>query len=148
MILAALGLVCGLAPGAIEHALVAPMVLAVSGRADARAPRALARGGRAAAPQPRHLRARRRSSTSALDRIRDGARRAPSRALPRTEGWYDAALAGARARWRARLTGAVQNGRMTSYLRSTFLVLGAADLGRAPGRRRPRWPRARARAPS
>ena len=25
----------------------------------------------------------------------------------------------------------MQNGRMTSYLRNTFLVLGAADLGRA-----------------
>ena len=39
-----------------------------------------------------HLRARRRCSTSLLDRIRDGLAAAEPR-LPRTEGWYDAALA-------------------------------------------------------
>ena len=118
-ILAALGLLCGLAPGArSSDALVAPMVLAVAGRADGGPPRALARARRAAAAQPRrpsrsaallYLAARPRSATASPR---------PSRALPRTEGWYDAALARPRGRWRARLTGAVQNGRMTSYLRA------------------------------
>ena len=38
--------------------------------------------------------------------------------LPRTEGWYDAALAGLARAGAAAVTGAVQNGRMTSYLRT------------------------------
>ena len=42
-ILAALGLSFGLAPAAADHYLVAPMVLAVSGGADARPSGALAR---------------------------------------------------------------------------------------------------------
>ena len=70
-----------------------------------------------------------------LDRIRDGLAAVEPR-LPRTEGWYDAALAGLADAGRRGRPGAVQNGRMTSYLRNTFLVLGAADLGRARGRAR------------
>ncbi len=62
-----------------------------------------------------------------LDRIRDGLAAAePS--LPRTEAWYDAALAGL-ARLAAALTGTVQNGRMTSYLRNTFLIMGLLIWG-------------------
>ena len=73
-----------------------------------------------------------------LDRIRD-ALAAAEPSLPRTEAWYDASLSGLAATARA-LTGAVQNGRMTSYLRNTFLALalltwGALLAGQA------RWPR-------
>jgi multicomponent Na+:H+ antiporter subunit A len=73
-----------------------------------------------------------------LDRIRD-ALAAAEPSLPRTEGWYDAALRGLAAVARG-VTGAVQDGRMTSYLRRTFLALalltwGAVIAGQA------RWPR-------
>jgi multicomponent Na+:H+ antiporter subunit A len=58
-----------------------------------------------------------------LDRIRDTlAELEPS--LPRTESWYDAALTAAAA-IAGTLTRALQNGRMTSYLRWTFLTFGA-----------------------
>ena len=141
VILAALGLVCGLVPGGDRDALVAPMVLAVSGRPMRRASRALARAGRAAAAEPRDLRARRRSSTCGLDRIRDGLAAAEPR-LPRTEGWYDAGAGRARATLAGAVTGAVQNGRMTSYLRSTFLILGLLIWG-ALGVGHGAWPRLR-----
>ena len=133
-ILAALGLICGIAPALIEP-LVAPMALAVSG-APIHGHLALWHG--AGAPFLLSL------LTFALggllyrllDPIRDGLARAEPR-LPRTEGWYDLALAGLIDLAR-RVTGAVQNGRMTSYLRNTFLVLGllisgALWVGHDPG---------------
>jgi multicomponent Na+:H+ antiporter subunit A len=125
-LLAALGLAFGLAPLPIETGLVAPTVLAVDG-----APMAghLALWHGIGAPLALSL------ATFALggllylglDRIRDGLAAAEPR-LPRTEGWYDAALAGLAAAARG-LTGAVQNGRMTSYLRNTFLALGLLTWG-------------------
>jgi multicomponent Na+:H+ antiporter subunit A len=73
-----------------------------------------------------------------LDRIRDGLAAAEPR-LPRTEGWYDRALAGL-ADAAASVTGSVQNGRMTSYLRGTFLILGLLIWG-ALGVGHGSWPR-------
>jgi multicomponent Na+:H+ antiporter subunit A len=135
--LAVLGLSFGLAPGAAEHYLVGPMVLAVAGT-----------------PMPEHLvlwhgvnRALVLSLATfalgfalyaAIDRIRDGLAAAePS--LPRTEGWYDAALAGALALARA-VTGRLQDGLMTSYLRMTFLAMGALIWGAILVGRDARWP--------
>jgi multicomponent Na+:H+ antiporter subunit A len=62
-----------------------------------------------------------------LDRIRD-ALAAAEPSLPRTEAWYEAGLGGTAALAR-RLTGAVQNGRMTSYLRMTFVALALLTWG-------------------
>ena len=124
--LATLGLAFGLAPGVIGHALVEPMVLAITG-----------------APMHEHL-ALWHGVTPALwlslltfalgglmylglDRLRDGLAAAEPR-LPRTEGWYDRGLAGILAA-AAAVTGAAQNGRMTSYLRATFLLLAALIWG-------------------
>ena len=133
VILAALGLFFGLFPAFIEHGLVIPMVMAVSG-----------------VEPPIHLVLWHGVNTALilslatfaigialyllLNPIRDALARAePS--VPRTEGWYDFALAGI-ASIATGVTDAVQNGRMTSYLRNTFIVLaaliwGALALGRA-----------------
>ncbi len=132
-----LGLSFGLAPFAADHYLVAPMVLAVAGT-----------------PMPEHLvlwhgvnRALILSLVTfalgfavyaAIDRIRDGLAAAePS--LPRTEGWYDAALAGGLALARG-FTARAQNGRMTSYLRLTFLGFGVLIWGAILLGRDVRWP--------
>ena len=80
--------------------------------------------------RPRRARSFSASATFALGAVlylaldRDPRRRSrpPSPRLPRTEGWYDAALGGLRSA-ADESTGAVQNGRMTSYLRATFLAL-------------------------
>ena len=125
VILAALGLACGVVPPLIEP-IVAPMVRAVSGH-----------------PMEGHLALWHGFGTPlilslvtftigivlylALDRIRDGLAAAePS--LPRTEGWYDGAVAGLLA-IAGGLTRTVQNGRMTSYLRNTFLAFGVLIWG-------------------
>ena len=140
-LLAALGLVCGLlpaagrrGPGRARWPPPSPppprRPTSPSGTASAR------RSPSASSPSPSAS-----SSTSLLDRIRDGLAAAEPR-LPRTEGWYDAALAGLAA-FALGLTSRVQNGRMTSYLRHTFLVFaaliwGAILLGSAqPGRPSP-----------
>ncbi len=136
-VLAVLGLSFGLAPFAAERYLVAPMVLAVAG-----------------APMPEHLvlwhgvnRALVLSLVTfalgfalyaGVDRIRDALARAEP-ILPRTEGWYDAALAGGLALARA-VTARVQNGRMTSYLRLTFLGFGVLIWGAILTGRDLRWP--------
>ncbi|MFO1141381.1 MAG: hydrogen gas-evolving membrane-bound hydrogenase subunit E [Amaricoccus sp.] len=118
-ILAALGLLCGLLPALVEP-VVAPMTLAVTG-APMEGHLALWHGlgnplllslATFAAGALLYL---------ALDAIRDALAAAEPR-LPRTEAWYDALLAALLAA-SGQLTGAVQNGRMTSYLRNTFLVL-------------------------
>jgi multicomponent Na+:H+ antiporter subunit A len=69
---------------------------------------------------------------AAVDRIRDALAAAEPR-TPGTEGGYDAVVGALTALARG-LTGALQNGRMTSYLRNTFLALtvliwGALLLG-------------------
>ncbi len=126
VILAGLGLLFGLFPALIGKALIAEMSQSVSG-----------------APMEVHLAFWHGVGIPLvlslvtfaigfllyflLDRIRDGLAAAePS--LPRTEAWYDAALAGL-ARLAAALTGTVQNGRMTSYLRNTFLIMGLLIWG-------------------
>ena len=142
VILAALGLLCGLLPALVGDALVAPMASAVSG-----------------APREAHLALWHGLGTPLalslvtfalgfllyllLDRIRDGLAAAEP-PLPRTEGWYDAALAGLAA-FALGLTTRVQSGLMTSYLRHTFLVFaaliwGAIFFGTAT------WPRLRHQA--
>ena len=136
MILAALGLIFGLSPGAIEHALVAPMVLAVSG-GPMPIELALWHGVNKALILSLVTFALGGLLYANLDRLRD-ALIALEPELPRTESWYDAGLSGLSALAR-RLTGAVQNGRMTSYLRNTFLIFaalvwGALLVGQA------RWP--------
>ncbi len=138
MILAALGLTFGLAPGLIEWSLVAPMVEAVSG-----------------GPMESHLALWHGLGPAfilslvtfaigillylVLDPIRAALEAAEPR-LPRTEAWYEAVLA-AVAWTAAAVTDRVQNGRMTSYLRNAFLAFavltwGALALGSAAG-----WPR-------
>ena len=121
----------------LGDALVAPMVLAVDGQAM-EGHLALWHGPGAPFLLSLATFALGAALYLGLDRIRDGLAAAePS--LPRTEAWYDAALRGLAALARG-LIGAVQNGRMTSYLRVTFLALalltwGALLLGTA------RWPR-------
>ncbi|HVL19854.1 MAG TPA: hydrogen gas-evolving membrane-bound hydrogenase subunit E, partial [Amaricoccus sp.] len=126
VVLAALGLVAGLWPGGIERALVGPMVAAVTG-----------------APMEGHLTLWHGVGTAFLlslltfavgaalyllvGPIRDGLAAAEPR-LPRTEAWYDWGMAGLGAAAR-RVTAAVQNGAMTSYLRYTFLTLALLTLG-------------------
>ena len=140
VILAALGLLCGLAPALIGDGLVAPMVAAVvrarrwtatsrSGTASARrsssASLTFALGAVALPrPRPHPRRARRRRAVAAAHR--GLVRRRPRAASPP---------------WRAALTGAVQNGRMTSYLRAHLPRPRAPDLGRAPRSATARWPR-------
>ncbi len=124
--LAILGPVCGLAPAAVGHFLVAPMTEAVT-----------------AAPATLHIALWHGLSTPlllslatfalggvlylGLDRLRDALAAAEPR-LPRTEGWYDAALRGLAA-LATGLTAAIQNGRMTSYLRNTFLAFAVLIWG-------------------
>ncbi len=135
--LAVLCLAFGLAPFAIERGLVAPMVLAVTG-----------------GPMPIDLNlwhGVNRALTLSLvtfalgyllyrviDRIRDTLAGIEPR-LPRTESWYDEALAGLTG-FAAAVTGRIQNGVMTTYLRRAFLALALAIwtallLGRASS-----WP--------
>jgi multicomponent Na+:H+ antiporter subunit A len=125
-ILAALGLLCGLFPALIGDALVGPMASAVSG-VEMHPHLALWHG--IGTPLILSL------VTFAigfllyflLDTIRDGLAAAePS--LPRTEGWYDGALTGLAA-FSVGLTTRVQNGLMTSYLRTTFLVFAVLLWG-------------------
>jgi multicomponent Na+:H+ antiporter subunit A len=63
---------------------------------------------------------------ASLDRVRDGLAAAEPR-LPRTEAWYDRALA-ATLEAASSGTRALQNGRMTHYLRGTFFALGFVTL--------------------
>jgi multicomponent Na+:H+ antiporter subunit A len=122
VLLAALGLACGLFPQPVEAWLVAPMVRAVAGTAM---PEHLALWHGPGLPLILSL------VTFVLggllylllDRIRDALAAAEPK-LPRTEGWYDAAL-GATNGLALRVTEAVQNGRMTSYLRRTFVLMAA-----------------------
>lgn len=126
VILAVLGLLCGVLPGLVEHALIAPMVLAVSGH-EMEGHLALWHG----VGTPLYL----SLATFAigfilyllLDPIRDGLAAAEPY-LPRTEAWYDGALAGTLAATRF-VTTRIQNGHMTTYLRNTFLVLGLLIWG-------------------
>ena len=119
VVLAALGLACGLLPVLVDHTLVAQMVIAVSG-----------------APMEGHLALWHGFGTplllslvtfaigALLYLLLDPLARALAAIepyLPRTEGWYDMALAGLSA-VALRATETIQNGRMTSYLRNTFLV--------------------------
>jgi multicomponent Na+:H+ antiporter subunit A len=136
-VLAALGLLGGLWPAGLERVLVGPMTAAITG-----------------APMPGHLALWHGLGMAlvlslatyalgvalwlALRPIRDGLIAAEPR-LPRTEDWYDGGMRALAAVARG-VTARVQNGRMTSYLRNTFLALalmtlGALLLGRAS------WPR-------
>ncbi len=138
VVLAVLGLSFGLAPFAIERALVAPMVIAVSGGPPA-IDLALWHGVNRALLLSLATYALGLALYLVVDRIRDGLAAAEP-GLPRTEAWYDAALAGA-LRLAAATTNAIQNGLMTSYMRRTFavfaaLVWGALVLGQGAA-----WPR-------
>jgi multicomponent Na+:H+ antiporter subunit A len=123
VILAALGLLSGVVPVLIERALVAPMVLAVSGE-EMEGHLALWHG----LGMPLYLSA----ATfligfvlyRALDAIRDFLDRIEEN-VPRTEAWYDGFLSGIGLLARE-TTYTVQNGHMTSYLRRTFAALGIA----------------------
>ncbi len=136
VLLASLGLLCGLVPSLIER-VAAPMALAVSGE-PMHGHLALWHG----VGTPLYL----SLGTFALggllylllDPIRDGLAAAEPR-LPRTEAGYEMALGGIASLAR-NVTGALQNGRMTSYLRTAFLALalliwGALWFGNAA------WPR-------
>jgi multicomponent Na+:H+ antiporter subunit A len=121
-ILAVLGLSFGLAPGAVEHAFVAPMVEAVAG-----APPAIELGLWHGVNRALVLSIATYALGVALyliaDRIRGGLAAAEP-GLPRTEAWYDLALAGL-ARLAEAVTSTIQNGLMTNYLRRTFAVFAA-----------------------
>lgn len=137
-LLALLGLLCGLAPGPIERGLVGPMAQAVTG-----APLAvhleLWHGVNPAFLMSLLTFALGFALYARLDGLRDGlAALEPD--LPATEAWYESGLRGLLALARG-LTAAVQNGRMTSYLRGTFLIFAALTWGRcwrgrSPGPRR------------
>jgi multicomponent Na+:H+ antiporter subunit A len=126
VILGGAGIVFGLVPGLVERALVAPMVLAVAG-IEIPAHLVLWHGFNLALLLSVATFALGAVLYFLLDRIRDGLAAAEPR-LPRTESWYDGALNGiaALARW---ITGLMQNGQMTAYLRRTFLMLGVLIWG-------------------
>jgi multicomponent Na+:H+ antiporter subunit A len=125
-LLAALGLVFGLAPYFVEHSLVAPMVWAVGG-----------------VEPPLHLTLWHGFTLAlllslvtfvigaalyfGLDRIRDGLIAAEPR-VPETERWYDGFRDGGR-RMAQRLTLLLQDGRMTTYLRMTFVAMALLIWG-------------------
>ncbi|MFO1210941.1 MAG: hydrogen gas-evolving membrane-bound hydrogenase subunit E [Amaricoccus sp.] len=134
-VLAALGLLCGLLPALIEP-LVAPMTLAVT---DTPMEGHLALWHGLGLPFLLSLATFAAGALLylALDPIRDALADAEPR-LPRTEAWYDALLAAVFAASR-RLTAALQNGRMTSYLRATFAAL-ALLLAAALALGRGAWP--------
>lgn len=123
VLLAALGLFCGLVPGPIEKVLVGPMVVAVAGE-EMSGHLALWHG----LGLPLYL----SIATfllgfllyALLDRIHDWLSAAEYR-VPRTEAWYDGFIAGLGHASRE-ITYAVQNGKMTSYLRRTFAALAIA----------------------
>ena len=127
-ILAALGLLCGLAPALIGDAPrrahgrwrspAAPWTgTSPSGTAWARP------SSSASSPSPSAA-----ALYLGLDRIRDGARRGRAVAAAH-RGLVRRGPRAASPPRRARLTGAVQNGRMTSYLRNTFLALALLTWG-------------------
>jgi multicomponent Na+:H+ antiporter subunit A len=124
--LAGLGLFFGLAPGLAERFLVAPMVLAVAG-SEMPIDLALWHGVNRALILSLITFALGAAYFLTIDRIRDGLAAAEPR-LPRTEGWYDLALEGIQRLARG-VTGALQDGRMTSYLRNTFIVFGVLVWG-------------------
>jgi multicomponent Na+:H+ antiporter subunit A len=125
-LLGALGLLFGLAPLLIEAALVAPMVWAVHGSAM-EGHLALWHGVGPTLLLSLATWALGIAAYAGLDPLRRGLAAAEPR-LPRTEGWYQAGLHGIAAA-AAELTGALQNGRMTSYLRASFLTLGLLIWG-------------------
>jgi multicomponent Na+:H+ antiporter subunit A len=124
--LAGLGLFFGLAPGLAERFLVAPMVLAVAS-SEMPIDLALWHGVNRALILSLITFALGAAYFLTIDRIRDGLAAAEPR-LPRTEGWYDLALEGIQRLARG-VTGALQDGRMTSYLRNTFIVFGVLVWG-------------------
>jgi multicomponent Na+:H+ antiporter subunit A len=126
VLLAALGLAAGILPAFFEHSLVEPMVASVTGDEIAMH-LALWHGLGFALWLSLVTLAIGVLLYLGLDRLRDGLIRVEPR-LPRTEGWYDAAFAGTLALARG-MTGRVQNGLMTSYLRLTFLALGVLIWG-------------------
>lgn len=136
VVLASLGLLCGLVP-LLPELLAAPMVGAVAG-VPMEGHIALWHGwGR-----PFTLSLLTLAAGAVLyllvDRIRDGLASAEPR-LPRTEGWYDLLLRALGGAARG-LTGGIQNGRMTSYLRNTFVVLAILVWGAILTGSGFRWP--------
>ncbi|MBA3325135.1 MAG: DUF4040 domain-containing protein [Rhodobacteraceae bacterium] len=136
-ILAVLGLSFGLAPGAAGHYLVAPMASAAAG-APAAVELLLWHGVNRELILSLVTFALGLALYAAIDRIRDGLAAAEP-GLPRTEGWYDAALAGG-LRVARGVTSVAQNGLMTSYLRRTFLALGVLIWGAILLGSDARWP--------
>jgi len=119
--LAVLGLSFGLVPVAFERLLVAPMTLATAGVRGEHL--GLWHGVNGALLLSLVTFALGALVYAAADRIRGGLAAAEPR-LPRTEAWYDAGLSGLDG-LAAAVTGYLQNGRMTSYLRRTFAALAA-----------------------
>ncbi len=119
-VLAGLGLVFGLLPGLVERALVGPMVQAISG-SGMPGHLALWHGLGPALGLSLMTLGLGLGLYRGLDGLRAALTAAEAR-VPRTEGWYTAGLAGT-IRGAGWLTARVQDGRMTSYLRWTFLTL-------------------------
>jgi multicomponent Na+:H+ antiporter subunit A len=126
VILAGLGLIFGLFPGWIEHMLIAPMVLAVGG-VEMPIELALWHGVNKALILSAVTFLIGIGLYLLLDRIREGLIAAEPR-VPTTEGWYDWVIV-ALPRAAAALTGALQDGRMTSYLQMTFIALAVLVWG-------------------
>ncbi len=121
---AALSILClafGLAPFAAEVGLVGPMVLSVTQEGMAEH-LALWHGVNQALLLSLVTFAAGALLYLVIDRIREGLIAAEPD-LPRTEVWYDEALAGL-GRLAVTLTNWLQNGAMTTYLSRTFLALG------------------------
>lgn len=125
-VLAVLALLIGLGPAGIEHALIAPMLFAVRGVAMP-GHLALWHGVTPALYLSLATFAAGIALYAMLDRLREGLAAAEPH-LPATEGWYDAMIAGL-PRLAGALTGVLQDGRMTTYLRLTFVALAALVWG-------------------
>lgn len=119
-LLGGLGLVFGLGPTLAEVGFVAPGTWAIAGEAM-EGHLALWHGLGPALGLTAITLALGAAAGLSLDRVRTVLAAAEPR-LPRTEWWYDAALA-ALLRLASSVTMALQSGRMTQYLRATFASL-------------------------
>jgi len=126
VVLAVLGLIFGLDGHGLEVMLVAPMVHAVAG-AEMPVGLHLWHGVGTALYLSLATFALGVLLYARVDAVRDRLI-ALEPWLPRTEGWYDALIAGF-PRLSAALTGRLQDGRMTTYLRLTFAAMALLVWG-------------------
>ncbi|MFA5538338.1 MAG: hydrogen gas-evolving membrane-bound hydrogenase subunit E [Gemmobacter sp.] len=125
MVLAVLGLLSGLFAGVLEHYLVAPMIRSAGHEFEGHL--VLWHGFNTALALGVLTWVLGALLFLRLDRLRLALDRAAQR-LPRTEGWYDGMMEGL-VRIARLQTGVIQSGRMTRYLRVSFITLAALIWG-------------------